>query len=101
LHMYIYTVDNVEKLIETCPLEAMVDIIPNDLIQVLRSMEEMFNSPDPVAVYERYRQFYVKYGGENVMNIAKEVATEFFDYTEFDAVDMKKLKKEQKLLKTK
>jgi hypothetical protein len=99
--MYIYTVDNVEKLIDTCPLEAMVDIIPNDLIQVLRSMEEMFNSPDPIAVYERYRQFYVKYGGENVMNIAKEVATEFFDYTVFDSVDMKKLKKEQKLLKTK
>ena len=45
-------------------------------------------------MYERYRQFYVKYGGENVMNIAKEVATEFFDYTVFDSVDMKKLNTE-------
>jgi hypothetical protein len=62
-------------------------------------MEEMFNSPDPIAVYERYRQFYVKYGGENVMNIAREVSQEYFDFTEFDAVDVKKLKKEQKLIK--
>ena len=59
----------------------------------------MFNSPDPTVVYERYRQFYVKYGGENVMNMAKEVATEFFDFTAHDNVDMKKLKKEQKQLK--
>ena len=97
LYMYIYTADHVEKLINTCPLEVLAELIPNDLIQILKSMEEMFNSPDPIAVYERYRQFYVKYGGENVMNIAKEVATEFFDYTVFDSVDMKKLKKEQKI----
>jgi hypothetical protein len=96
LHMYIYTVDNVEKLIDTCPLEAMVDIIPNDLIQVLRSMEEMFNSPDPIAVYERYRQFYVKYGGENVMNIAKEVHEEFFDFAAFDSFVEPKEKKTRK-----
>lgn len=100
LYMYVYTRDNVEKLINTCPLEVLAELIPNDLIQILRSMEEMFESSDPIAVYERYRQFYVKFGGENVMNIAQEVSREFFDYTEFDSVDVKKLKKEQKLLKS-
>jgi len=99
--MYVYTAENVEKLVNTCPLEVLSELVPNDLIQILRSMEEMFNSSDPIAVYERYRQFYVKYGGENVMNIAQEVSREFFDFTEFDSVDVKKLKKEQKLLKQK
>jgi len=101
LYMYVYTAENVEKLVNTCPLEVLSELVPNDLIQILRSMEEMFNSSDPIAVYERYRQFYVKYGGENVMNIAQEVSREFFDFTEFDSVDVKKLKKEQKLLKQK
>jgi len=100
LYMYVYTRDNVEKLINTCPLEVLAELVPNDLIQILRSMEEMFESSDPIAVYERYRQFYVKFGGENVMNIAQEVSREFFDYTDFDSVDVKKLKKEQKLLKS-
>ena len=100
LYMYVYTRDNVEKLINTCPLEVLAELVPNDLIQILRSMEEMFESSDPIAVYERYRQFYVKFGGENVMNIAQDVSREFFDYTDFDSVDVKKLKKEQKLLKS-
>jgi hypothetical protein len=56
----------------------------------------MFHSSDPIAVYERYRQFYVKYGGENVMNMAKEVATEFFDFTEFDKPEPKVVKKRVK-----
>ena len=101
LYMYIYTAENVEKLVNDCPLEILAELIPNDLIQILRSMEEMFESSDPIAVYERYRQFYVKFGGENVMNMAKEVATEFFDFTDYDSVDVKKLKKEQKQLNNK
>ena len=74
----------------------LAELIPNDLIQILRSMEEMFHATDPIAVYERYRQFYVKYGGENVMNMAKEVATEFFDFTEFDKPEPKVVKKREK-----
>lgn len=81
LHMYVYTCENVETLVNSCPLEVLSEIIPNDLIQVLKSMEEMFNSPDPIAVYERYISYYQKYGGNNVMNIDKSVITEFFDST--------------------
>ena len=79
LHMYIHTAKSVEKLIE-CPLEVLSELVPNELIQILKSMEEMFNSPDPIQVYERYRQFYTRFGGENVNNIAKEVTAEFFDF---------------------
>lgn len=101
LHMMIHTAESVENLVSSCPTEVIAELIPNDLTQILRSMEEMFESSDPIAVYEKYRQFYVKYGGENILNMAKEVATEFFDFTEYDNVDLKKLKKEQKQLNNK
>lgn len=95
LHMYVYTNNHVWNLVNTCPLEVLAELIPNDLIQVLKSIEEMFNSPDPTTVYERYRPFYVNYGGENVSNISKEVIGNFFDTM---PVSNAEFKKEQKQL---
>jgi hypothetical protein len=81
LYMYIYTCENAEKLINDCPLEALTELIPNELIQVLKSIEEMFNCSNPEVVYERYRSYYTRFGGENVNNIDKSVITGFFDMT--------------------
>jgi len=95
--MYVYTAENVEKLVNSCPLEILAELIPNDLIQVLKSMEEMFTAPDPILVFERYRSYYVKYGGENVMNIDKDVIDNFFDFVPLsDAAHAKELKKQSK-----
>jgi len=97
LYMYVYTAENVEKLVNSCPLEVLAELIPNDLIQVLKSMEEMFSAPDPILVFERYRNYYVKYGGENVMNIDKDVIDNFFDFVPLsDAAHAKELKKQSK-----
>jgi len=97
LYMYVYTCENVEKLVTTCPLEVLAELIPNDLVQILKSMEEMFEATDPISVYEKYRQFYVKFGGENVMNIAKEVHDEFFDFSSFNSfVEPKEVKTRKK-----
>ena len=97
LYMYVYTCDNVEKLVNSCPLEVLAELIPNDLVQILKSMEEMFESANPISVYEKYRQFYVKFGGENVMNIAKEVHDEFFDFNGFNSfVEPKEVKTRKK-----
>lgn len=93
LYMYIYTAENVEKLINNAPVEVLCELIPNDLVQILKSIEEMFNSPNPTGVYERYKQYYEKFGGGNVMNIAKDVAEEFFDFTSLIVTDDKKSKK--------
>ena len=105
LHMYVYTADNVEKLVNTCPLEILSELIPNDLIQILRSMEEMFEATDPISVYEKYRPYYVKYGGENVMNIDKGVIENFFDFMPLSdaehAREQKKKEKEQAKIKAK
>ena len=81
LYMYIYTAENAEMLINTCPLEVMNELIPNDLIVILKSIEEMFNCADPTVIYERYRSYYTKFGGENVNNICKAVVEEFFDFS--------------------
>ena len=93
LYMYIYTAENVEKLINHAPVDVLIEVIPNELVQILKSIEEMFNSPDPTTVYERYRSYYTKFGGENVMNIAKDVAEEFFDFSSTIVTDDKKSKK--------
>jgi hypothetical protein len=93
LYMYIYTAENVEKLINNAPVDVLIEVIPNELVQILKSIEEMFNSPDPTTVYERYRSYYTKFGGENVMNIAKDVAEEFFDFSSTIVTDDKKTKK--------
>ena len=99
LYMYIYTCENVEKLVNTCPLEVLAELIPNDLVQILRSMEEMFESADPISVYEKYRPYYVKFGGENVMNIDKNVIDNFFDFMPLsDAEHAKEQKKKEKEL---
>ena len=97
LYMYIYTCENVEKLVNTCPLEVLAELIPNDLVQILKSMEEMFEATDPVMVYEKYRSYYVKFGGENVNNIDKGVIENFFDFTPLsDAAHAKEVKKAAK-----
>jgi hypothetical protein len=97
LYMYVYTAENVEKLVNSCPLEVLAELIPNDLVQVLKSMEEMFNAPDPITVFERYRSYYVKFGGENVNNIDKVVIDNFFDFVPLsDAAHAKELKKQSK-----
>jgi len=105
LHMYVYTADNVEKLVNTCPLEILSELIPNDLIQILKSMEEMFEATDPISVYEKYRPYYVKFGGENVMNIDKGVIENFFDFMPLSdaehAREQKKKEKEQAKIKAK
>ena len=94
LYMYIYTAENVDNLINSCPIDVLAELLPNDLVQVLKSMEEMFEAADPIAVYEKYRSYYVKYGGENVQNIDKQVIENFFDFVPLsDAAHAKEQKK--------
>jgi hypothetical protein len=81
LYMYVYTCEHVISLVNTCPLEVLAELIPGDLIQVLKSISEMFEVADPMQVYEKYRSYYVNYGGENVANIDKAVIGNFFDFT--------------------
>jgi hypothetical protein len=97
LYMYIYTCRNAENLVVNCPLEILSELIPNDLAQVLKSMEEMFESQDPITVYEKYRSYYTKFGGENVSNIDKSIIGNFFDFMPLsDAAHAKEVKAMEK-----
>jgi hypothetical protein len=99
LYMYVYTCENVISLVNSCPLEVLAELIPSDLVQVLRSIKEMFESDDPMQIYEKYRSYYVNYGGENVANIDKAVIGSFFDFT--PQSDAEYAREQKKLNKTK
>ena len=79
LYMYVYTVDQVNTLMDSCPLDVLAELLPMDLIHALKSMEEMFESSNPIQVYEKYRHHYLKFGGETLNNYSKEIQCEFFD----------------------
>ena len=98
LYAYIQVCDQAGKL-SGYPYECIDSILPNDMIQVLKSMEEMFISEDPIVVYEQYKQFYLKFGGENVPKVEKQTASEFFDFSSFDqsVVEEKEARKAAKL----
>lgn len=99
LYMYIYTADHVENLVNSCPLEILAELIPDELVKILKSMEEMFHSNDPIHVYEKYVSYYQKFGGNNVMNIDKGVIDDFFDFVPL--TDAAHAKEQKKLNKTK
>lgn len=90
LWMFIRTVEDAEKLV-SCPLEILSLVLPNNIIQVLKSMEEMFASTNPLQVYERYRIIYEDFGGDVITSVDKEAQSEFFDFPE--PVKKKRVKK--------
>jgi hypothetical protein len=91
LHAYIRAMESAETLIDNFLHENYSGFIPSDLIQVLRSMEEMFESDNAINVFEKYRSFYVKFGGGTLMVGSKDTAKEFFDFSDHDVFDDKAL----------
>lgn len=80
VHAFNWIFKRINDLVYECPMETMIDIIPSDLQIVLKSIGEMFESDDPIVVFEKYRQVYVKFGGETIVNTSKNIQTEFFDF---------------------
>jgi hypothetical protein len=61
-------------------LDLLLGVIPKDLYIILKSLEEMFEDPDKAMyIYEKYRNYYVNYGGDWVQSQTKEKMSEFFD----------------------
>lgn len=61
-------------------LELLETVIPKDLHVVLTSMKEMFESDDPHLVYEKYRQYYAKFGGNGLVTYSKSALDNFFEF---------------------
>jgi hypothetical protein len=63
----------------TKDIELLGEVIPKDLYSILQSIHEMFESDDPMHIYEKYRNIYINYGGQWIASQHKEVMSSFFD----------------------
>jgi hypothetical protein len=81
LYMYAYTCAKAEEIVTMAPPKTIEDIVSKDMSVVLQSIEEMFHSSNPMQVFESYRAFYVKIGGDNLPIYSIEAAAEFFDFS--------------------
>lgn len=93
LHMYIWTTNTINDLIQSGPLSILEMLLPKDLYLILQSMEEMFHSEKPMAIYEKYRQYYINYGGDNLNMISKEAVSEYLDFTAHNEESVRKKRK--------
>lgn len=71
-------INEVNELVDA-GLEMMETVIPKDLHVVLTSMKEMFESDNPILVYEKYRQYYAKFGGNGLITYSKSALDNFFE----------------------
>jgi hypothetical protein len=60
-------------------VELLQGVVPSDMYIILKSIHEMFESDDPIHIYEKYRSYYVNYGGQWVASQHKEVMNNFFE----------------------
>jgi hypothetical protein len=96
VHAYVNAMKTAETLIDNFSYDNLNSFMPDDVLQVLRSMEEMFEAADPVHVYEKYRSLYFNFGGGTLMLGSKDTASEFFDFSgfnNFDETELNELKK--------
>ena len=55
-------------------------MVPNNLAAVLKSIYEMFEDPDAaITTYEKYKQYYQKFGGQSITTINQEKFNQFFE----------------------
>ena len=61
-------------------LELLETIVPTDFYQILKSMNEMFEDPDQaLVIYEKYRHYYMNYGGTHVTSTNENTFNKFFE----------------------
>jgi len=81
VHVFMNTIQEVNKIVAAHP-EVAQYVVPNDLAAVLKSMHEMFADPDKaIVVYEKYKQYYQKFGGNSISTMNKDVFNQFFEET--------------------
>jgi len=73
------TIDMVNELCDA-HLELLETIVPSDFYQILKSMNEMFEDPDAAMfIYEKYRHYYMNYGGTHVTSTNENTFNKFFE----------------------
>ena len=79
VHVFQNTIQEVNKIV-AAHRDVAQYVVPNDLAAVLRSIYELFEDPDKaITTYEKYKQYYRKFGGQSITTINKEKFNQFFE----------------------
>ena len=79
VHVFDHTIAEVNKIV-AAHREVAQHVVPNNLAAVLRGLYEMFEDPDnAITTYEKYKQYYQKFGGNSITTINKDVYNKFFE----------------------
>jgi hypothetical protein len=79
VHVFDHTIKEVNKIV-AAHREVAQHIVPNNLAAVLKSIYEMFEDPDAaITTYEKYKQYYQRFGGQSITTINKDIFNQFFE----------------------
>jgi hypothetical protein len=76
--VYKYVADSIDALFNSS-LEAIKDSTSKPYVDLYKSVEEMFDSEDPMRIYEKYKQFYGTFGVFDNTGGDDTKVKEFFD----------------------
>jgi hypothetical protein len=73
------TVDMINQLTDA-HFSLLETVVPSDFYQILKSMNEMFENPDhALQIYEKYRNYYLRFGGNHTTTTSENTLKQFFD----------------------
>jgi hypothetical protein len=79
VHVFQNTIEEVNKIV-AAHRDVAQYVVPNNLAAVLRSIYEMFEDPEKaITTYEKYKQYYRKFGGQSITTINQEKFNQFFE----------------------
>ena len=79
VHVFQNTIAEVNKIV-AAHRDVAQYMVPNNLAAVLKSIYEMFEDPDKaITTYEKYKQYYQKFGGQSITTINKDKFNQFFE----------------------
>ena len=82
VHVFQNTIQEVNKIV-AAHRDVAQYMVPNNLAAVLKSIYEMFEDPDAaITTYEKYKQYYQKFGGQSITTINQEKFNQFFEQKE-------------------
>lgn len=73
------TIQIIDQMVDA-HFELLESIVPADFYQILKSMNEMFENPDQaIQTYEKYRNYYLRFGGNHTSTTSENTFNQFFD----------------------
>ena len=79
VHVFQNTIQEVNKIV-AAHRDVAQYMVPNNLAAVLKSIYEMFEDPDAaIRTYEKYKQYYQKFGGQSITTINQDKFNQFFE----------------------